>query len=451
MSPEMIFEGKTTEEAINSAAKALDIRPENLDFTILSTGSKGLFGLGGKKAKIQVLATEPRDPNEMVNSVQPEKPVESVSPETPAQIVQKQVEPEKIFLTPIKSVKTVTPERALKVAPAKVGARQKPVTQSVPQPVPQPNSSLKTSNPVDPLKPAPEEVKAKKTEKRVRRPKPGEKPEKSVKPDRPENSDRPDRPSKPARSGRPERREAAKSNKVEPESARSTEESPRVKWSTFPIPGPLTKPGKGETIYDGPPDQAMLDAVDLLKELIQRLGLVAEIRVSRIGQRIILELDSLDNYLLIGRKGTSLNALELMINRITRQRNRKADKQEPGQEPDLDKDSETKLKETLVAGEVGFLDAIGQDKSDDAFDENPQIIVDAENYRARRHQGILEKAAFMADKVLKNNKPQVMTQLSSPERRLVHLAIESIPGLTTRSHGIGLVRNLTILPKKVKI
>jgi predicted RNA-binding protein Jag len=173
---------------------------------------------------------------------------------------------------------------------------------------------------------------------------------------------------------------------------------------------------------------------------------VAEIQVSRIGQRIILDLASLDNYLLIGRKGASLNALELLINRMARQKKRLAEKIEP--EPD--NDSKAKIQELLAVIENGDLDSIGDDKPEDVIDENPQIIVDAENYRARRHQGILEKAAFMADKVLKSGKPQIMTQLSSPERRLIHMAIESVPGLTTRTHGLGLVRNITILAKKSK-
>jgi predicted RNA-binding protein Jag len=236
------------------------------------------------------------------------------------------------------------------------------------------------------------------------------------------------------------------------------EEGQRIKWSAFPVPGPLTKPGPGETVYDGPPDQAMLEAEALLAEIIRRLGLKAEIRATRIGPRIVLELESLDNYLLIGRKGASLNALELVINRVARQRRREAEGLSPEPAPAPSPELTACRRHLLEAAkdETGAeAEAEGEgeglkcdEKPDDGLDENPQIVVDAENYRARRYQGILEKAAFMADKALKTNKPQVMTQLSSPERRLVHLAIESVPGLTTRSYGFGLVRNLTILPKK---
>ena len=47
------FEGKTTEEAIESACAHFQVPAEQLDIEILSVGSPGIFGLGGKKAKIR--------------------------------------------------------------------------------------------------------------------------------------------------------------------------------------------------------------------------------------------------------------------------------------------------------------------------------------------------------------------------------------------------------------
>ncbi|WP_300672047.1 RNA-binding cell elongation regulator Jag/EloR [Desulfoluna sp.] len=49
------FEGRTVEKAIEAALKELDIPREDLDYTVVSKGSTGLFGLfGSKKAKISV-------------------------------------------------------------------------------------------------------------------------------------------------------------------------------------------------------------------------------------------------------------------------------------------------------------------------------------------------------------------------------------------------------------
>lgn len=47
------FEGKTTEEAIEHAATHFQLPPESLDIEIISVGSPGLFGLGGRKARIR--------------------------------------------------------------------------------------------------------------------------------------------------------------------------------------------------------------------------------------------------------------------------------------------------------------------------------------------------------------------------------------------------------------
>lgn len=47
------FEGKTTEEAIEQASAHFQLPPESLDIEIISVGSPGLFGLGGRKARIR--------------------------------------------------------------------------------------------------------------------------------------------------------------------------------------------------------------------------------------------------------------------------------------------------------------------------------------------------------------------------------------------------------------
>ena len=49
------FEGKTTEEAIAHACEHFQLPPESLDIEIISVGSPGLFGLGGRKARVRVV------------------------------------------------------------------------------------------------------------------------------------------------------------------------------------------------------------------------------------------------------------------------------------------------------------------------------------------------------------------------------------------------------------
>ena len=55
------FEGKTTEEAIEQACEHFQCPPESLDIEILSVGSPGLFGLGGRKARVRVALRDESD------------------------------------------------------------------------------------------------------------------------------------------------------------------------------------------------------------------------------------------------------------------------------------------------------------------------------------------------------------------------------------------------------
>jgi spoIIIJ-associated protein len=56
------FEGKTTEEAIENAAAHFKAPPEELEIEIVSVGSPGIFGLGGRKARIRASRrAEPED------------------------------------------------------------------------------------------------------------------------------------------------------------------------------------------------------------------------------------------------------------------------------------------------------------------------------------------------------------------------------------------------------
>jgi len=69
------FEGKTTEEAIENAARKLNLPVEDLNVDIIEPGSAGIFGLvGGRKAKIKVTlksTPEPGETDEREESVEP--------------------------------------------------------------------------------------------------------------------------------------------------------------------------------------------------------------------------------------------------------------------------------------------------------------------------------------------------------------------------------------------
>ena len=64
------FEGKTTEEAIENAARKLNVPAEDMNIDIIEPGSAGIFGLvGGRKARIKVTlssAPAPRETDELL-------------------------------------------------------------------------------------------------------------------------------------------------------------------------------------------------------------------------------------------------------------------------------------------------------------------------------------------------------------------------------------------------
>ncbi len=56
------FEGKSTEEAIENACAHFQVPTEQLEIEIVSVGSSGIFGLGGRKARIRAaLREEPQE------------------------------------------------------------------------------------------------------------------------------------------------------------------------------------------------------------------------------------------------------------------------------------------------------------------------------------------------------------------------------------------------------
>ncbi|MCK9376992.1 MAG: protein jag [Syntrophobacterales bacterium] len=60
------FEGKTTEEAIDSACAFFEVTPEQLEIEIVSVGSSGIFGLGGRKARIRAARREEAEEEDLL-------------------------------------------------------------------------------------------------------------------------------------------------------------------------------------------------------------------------------------------------------------------------------------------------------------------------------------------------------------------------------------------------
>ena len=180
----------------------------------------------------------------------------------------------------------------------------------------------------------------------------------------------------------PEKKEKAKERP-----AAATEALP-LDWSH--LPPALTKPGKGETLVEGTVDQAGELALDTTKEILARMGFEATISAARINSRIVLSLESADNALLIGARGATLEALQLLVNKIAARR----------------------LSETVLALETDC-----------------RVVLDVADYRSRRREHLLENLKNLGEQVRQTRKPQHMPGLNSDERRMIQLALRPFKDL----------------------
>ncbi|MCG6535646.1 MAG: hypothetical protein L7F78_13350, partial [Syntrophales bacterium LBB04] len=80
--------------------------------------------------------------------------------------------------------------------------------------------------------------------------------------------------------------------------------------------------------------------------------------------------------------------------------------------------------------------------SEDKF----RVVVDTEDYRNRRHQSLIDLARKMADKAIRTRRAVIINQLSAHDRRVIHLALQDLPGLKTKSRGDGPLKNIIIIP-----
>src|SRR5215468_3993423 len=142
-------------------------------------------------------------------------------------------------------------------------------------------------------------------------------------------------------------------------------------------------------------------AAHVLEGILKRIGIAGEVRSSEDEERITLDIAAGDEGgLIIGKKGATLDALQYMVNKIVNR---------------------------------------------DLMGRKP-ILLDTEGYRGRREDSLVELAQRLSEKVRRTNRAVTMSPMSPHDRRIIHLALDKVPGVTTRSEGEGAFRRLMILP-----
>jgi spoIIIJ-associated protein len=142
-------------------------------------------------------------------------------------------------------------------------------------------------------------------------------------------------------------------------------------------------------------------AAKVLREILDLMGVDAEVSAFDDGDRIILDAHGTESGLVIGKKGATLDALQYVVNRIVFKRPH----------------------------------------------EGPMVIVDAEGYRGRREDSLVDLAQRLAEKVVKTGHPVPVEPMSAHDRRIVHMALAEHEGVSTESEGEGLFRRVVIFPK----
>lgn len=141
----------------------------------------------------------------------------------------------------------------------------------------------------------------------------------------------------------------------------------------------------------------------VLRELLQCMGFDAEVTVRSTHDPIMLVITGDNLGVLIGRRGDNLSALQFMVNLLLSKNRR----------------------------------------------QWPRVVIDAENYRARREESLRTLAGRIAYRVRRNGRPFTLEAMPASDRRVIHLTLRDDEEVETYSIGEGAARRVVIAPKHV--
>jgi spoIIIJ-associated protein len=149
------------------------------------------------------------------------------------------------------------------------------------------------------------------------------------------------------------------------------------------------------------PDLAT-EATQVLQELLHSMGFKADVIVRNPQNPLTLAVTGQNLGVLIGRRGDNLAALQFMLNLILSKHRR----------------------------------------------QWPKVVVDVENYRARREESLRSLADRIAYRVRRNGRPFTLEAMPASDRRIIHLALRDRSDVETYSIGEGPARRVVVAPKR---
>ena len=190
---------------------------------------------------------------------------------------------------------------------------------------------------------------------------------------------------------KPREEKKKKNNRKKPKNGANKKE--------FKIEGdPVQVSAKPEDLKDAPDHPAK----EFLENLIREMGLEGEVKVAVNETSVYADIDGKDTGTIIGKRGQTLDSIQYLTSLVVNK------------------------------GE----------------DEYIRVVVDAENYRAKREE-TLEKLAYrLAEKCVKTGRSVRLEPMNPYERKVIHTTLQTVPSVVTRSEGNEPNRRVVIQPAK---
>jgi spoIIIJ-associated protein len=147
---------------------------------------------------------------------------------------------------------------------------------------------------------------------------------------------------------------------------------------------------------------------EILENILGLLALEGSFEVEEKEDQVAVSIDTDDAGRLIGRGGETLSALQLLVNQM--------------------------LSRQLSAGQT------------EQSSEFKRVIIDVANWRSDKEQDLADKAMQYAEQVKESGQPLELEPMPSWQRRIIHMTLQEIEGITSESEGEGLDRHLVIKP-----
>lgn len=178
-------------------------------------------------------------------------------------------------------------------------------------------------------------------------------------------------------------------------------------YEPFPQEDLLTAPLKDVVSEDASIEEVAVAALELI---LAHMGVQATVEPAEVDaedeeEPVKLNIHSEDPAtlsMLIGRRGETLSALQLLVSLI-------------------------------VSKQTG---------------NRERILVDAESYRERREANLRSMAERVAQQVRRSGHPVTLEAMPPAERRIIHMALSEIPDVSTESTGEGDQRRVVVSPKR---